>query len=152
MSGYFYVLSPCPPNYALPFDALITAAWIIVALLGCELVVAAGSLLAARSRGRAVVALGLLLGAAIALGLLFSLQRQNLALCFGAGDLHYTPQLALQIRAAYAQITQNATAQAHATFLAIVAIALLGALGVLATLPSARRLRWPRRSSAGSNP
>ncbi|MGH2503684.1 MAG: hypothetical protein ACRDID_14340 [Ktedonobacterales bacterium] len=140
MSGYFYVLSPCPPDYALPFDALITAAWIILALLGFDLIVALGSLLAARSRGRAVVALALLLGAPIALGLLFSLQRQNLALCFGYGDLHYTPQLGLKIRSAYAQIMQSATSQAHTTFFAIVAIALLGALATLATLPGARRL------------
>jgi hypothetical protein len=147
----FYVLSPCPPDYALPFTALIAAAWIVLALIGLELASALGSLLAARSRGRAVVSLALLLGAPIALGLLFSLQRQNLALCFGYGDIHYTPQEALRLRAAYAQIMASATAQAHATFLAIVAIALLGALAILATLPGAWRLRWLRRCSAGSS-
>lgn len=147
----FYVLSPCPPNYALPFDTLITAAWIIIALPGFELAAALGSLLVARSRLRAVAALALLLSAPIALGQLFSLERQNLALCFGYGDLHYTPQAALQLRAAHAQIMQSATAQAHATFLAIVAIAIFGALATLATLPAARRLRWLRRSSTDSS-
>ncbi|HEX8727203.1 MAG TPA: hypothetical protein VF739_01185 [Ktedonobacterales bacterium] len=46
---------------------------------------------------------------------------------------------------------QSATAQAHATFLAIVAIAIFGALATLATLPAARRLRWLRRSSTDSS-
>lgn len=136
-----YPLNPCPPDYVLPFTALITAGWIILALLGVELVVALGSLVAARSRGRAVVALALLLGAPIALGLLFSLQRQNLAFCLGWGDIHYTPQVAELLRASYDGVLARATAQAHATFLAIVAIAIFGALATLATLPGARLLR-----------
>ncbi len=141
-----YLESPCPPGYPLPFNALITAAWIIVAILCFVLLVAAGSLLVSRSRGRAITLLALLLGAPAALGLLFSLQRQNLALCFVIG-LHYTPQLAAMIRAYYA----HAAIQANATFLAIAAIAFLGALATLATLatqPGARRLRWPRTHHA----
>lgn len=138
-----YPLIPCPPDYALPFTALITAGWIILALLGVELAVALGSLVTARSRGRAAVALALLLGAPIALGLLFSLQRQNLALCLIPGDIHATPQTISELEAAYTRIVDRASAQAHATFLAIVAIALLGALATLATLPHPRRRRTP---------
>lgn len=143
-----YLQSPCPPDYPLPFDALISAAWVIVAILCFVLVVAAGALIVARSRGRAITLLALLLGAPVALGLLFSLQRQNLALCLITGDIHYTPQHAAMIRAYYAQLVAHAAIQANATFLAIAAIAFLGALATLAMHPGARRRRWPRSRKA----
>lgn len=143
MESFFYLATPCPPHYPLPFTALITAGWIILALLGLELAVAIGSVVAAPMRWRAVIALALLLGAPIALGLLFSLQRQNLALCLIPGDIHATPQTISELEAAYTRIVDRASAQAHATFLAIVAIALLGALATLATLPHPRRRRTP---------
>jgi hypothetical protein len=143
-----YLQSPCPPDYPLPFDTLITAAWVILAIVSIDLLVAAGSLIVSRSRGRAIMLLALLLGAPVALGLLFSLQRQNLALCLISGDIHYTPQYAATVRAYYAQLVAHAATQAYAAFLAIAAIAaiaFLGALTMLATLPGARRLRWPQR-------
>jgi hypothetical protein len=141
---YVYLQLPCPPDYPLPFDALITAAWVIVAILCFVLLVAAGSLRMPRSRGRAITLMALLLSAPVALGLLFSLQRQDLALCLIPGDVHYTPQVAAMMRAYYAHLVAHAAIQANATFLAIAAIAFLGALATLATRPGARWLRWPR--------
>ncbi len=143
MESFFFLASSCPPRYPLPFTALIAAGWIILALLGLELAVAIGSLIAALMRERVVIALVLLLGAPIALGLLFSLQRQNLALCLIPGDIYLTPQTISGLEAAYARIVERASTQAHATFLAIIAIAVLGALATLATLPHPRRRRTP---------
>jgi len=76
----------------------------------------------------------------VALGLTFSLQRQNLALCLVPGDIHYTPQFAAQTRAYYAQLVRRASILADETLAASLA---LGALGTLATLLALRR---PRRA------
>lgn len=151
MYGYFYVASPCPPHYQLPFDALIIASWVSVAILCLDVAVMLMSHFIQRSHQGAVahlasgrhalaVILALIAGLAVALGLTFSLRQQNLALCLIPGDLHYTPQLAAQLAADYAQIVRRAAILARATLAASLAI---GALGTLATLLAVRRQGSP---------
>lgn len=144
-----YLESPCPPHYQLPFDSLIAASWVAVALLCLDLAVMLGAQVigrlhpgaaAHRTRGRYALAisLALLLGAAVALGLTFSLQRQNLALCLVPGDLHYTPQFVAETRAYYAQLVRHAAVLANETLAASLGLA---TFGTLATLLALRRLR-----------
>lgn len=148
--GQMYLESPCPPHYQLPFDSLIAASWVAVALLCLDLVVMLASQVvwrlqpgaaAHRTRGRyaLAVSLALILSVAVALGLTFSLQRQNLALCLVPGDIHYTPQFAAQTRAYYAKIVRRASVLADETLAASLALATLGTLATLLALRRPRR-------------
>lgn len=149
--GQMYLESPCPPHYQLPFDSLIVASWVVVAILCLDLTVMLvaqviwrfqPSAAAYRTRGRyaLAVSLALILGMTVALGLTFSLQRQNLALCLVPGDIHYTPQFAAETRSSYAQLVRHASVLANETLAASLG---LGVLGTLATLLTLRR---PRRA------